>query len=83
MAWEAGAIEEDLVVPDDDEAYERAVSALATVAATQRAALVLCYVDGFSVAETATLLGRSVEAVESLLARGRRSFKRSYREGPE
>ena len=82
VAWEAGAIEEDLVVPDDDEACERAVSALAAVAATQRAALVLCYVDGFSVAETATLLGRSVEAVESLLARGRQSFKRSYREGP-
>ena len=51
------------------------------MAASQRAALVLCYVDGFSVAETAALLGKSVEAVESLLARGRHSFKRAYEEG--
>ena len=71
----------DLVVPDDARARERAVTALASVAASQRAALVLCYVDGFSVAETATLLGKSVEAVESLLARGRQSFKRAYEEG--
>ena len=71
----------DLVVPDDARARERAVTALCSVPASQRAALVLCYVDGFSVAETAALLGKSVEAVESLLARGRHSFKRSYREG--
>jgi DNA-directed RNA polymerase specialized sigma24 family protein len=44
---------------------------------------VLCYVDGFSVAEAATVLGTSVEAVESLLARGRQSFKRAYEEGIE
>ncbi len=74
---------DDLVVGDDDEAHGRAVQALAAVAASQRAALVLCYVDGFSVAEAARLLGKSVEAVESLLARGRQSFKRAYQESAE
>ena len=80
VAWEADGVEDELVVPDDSRARERAVQALASVAASQRAALVLCYVDGFSVDETATLLGKSVEAVESLLARGRQTFKRAYRE---
>ena len=80
MAFEADEIEDQLVVPDNAPARERAVRALASVAASQRAALVLCYVDGFSVAETAALLGKSVEAVESVLARGRRSFKRAYLE---
>ena len=73
-------LEDELVVPDDEEARERAMQALAAVAASQRAALVLCYVDGFSMAEAAQLLGKTVEAVESLLARGRQSFKRAYQE---
>jgi len=77
---EVDEIEEQLIVPDDSEARERAIAALAGVAASQRAALVLCYVDGFSVPEAARLLGKSVEAVESLLARGRQSFKRAYLE---
>jgi RNA polymerase sigma-70 factor (ECF subfamily) len=80
VAFGAEEIEDDVVVCDDGGARDRAVSALASVAASQRAALVLCYVDGFSVAETAALLGKSVEAVESLLARGRQSFKRAYLE---
>jgi RNA polymerase sigma-70 factor (ECF subfamily) len=80
VAWEVDEIEEQLVVPDDSEARERAIAALASVAASQRVALVLCYVDGFSVPEAAQLLGKSVEAVESLLARGRQSFKRVYLE---
>ena len=65
-----------------DAGDERAMLALASVAAGQRAALVLCYVDGYAVAEAAALLGKSVEAVESLLARGRRSFRRAYLEEP-
>jgi RNA polymerase sigma-70 factor (ECF subfamily) len=81
LAFEADEVEAELVLPDDAQARERAVQALASVAASQRAPLLLCYVEGFSVAETAALLGTSVEAVKSLLARGRQSFKRSYREG--
>ena len=80
VAWEVDEIEDQLVVLDDTEARERAIAALASVAASQRAALVLCYVDGFSVPEAAQLLGKSVEAVESLLSRGRQSFKRAYLE---
>jgi RNA polymerase sigma-70 factor (ECF subfamily) len=78
-----GQPEEELRVTEGEDAREHAIAALANVAASQRAALVLCYVDGYSVAETARLLDRSVEAVESLLARGRQSFKRSYLEAAE
>jgi RNA polymerase sigma-70 factor (ECF subfamily) len=80
VAWATEELEEKLVVPSDEKARERAITALAAVAASQRGALVLCYVDGYSVAEAAQLLGKSAEAVESLLTRGRQSFKRSYLE---
>jgi RNA polymerase sigma-70 factor (ECF subfamily) len=72
--------EDELVIEDQQRAQDGAIAALAAVAASQRAALVLHYVDGYSVPETAKFLGKSVEAVESLLARGRQSFKRAYRE---
>ena len=76
---EAAPARGELVMPED-ETGERTCAALAAVAASQRSALVLCYVDGYSVPEAARLLGKSAEAVESLLARGRRSFKRAYLE---
>jgi RNA polymerase sigma-70 factor (ECF subfamily) len=81
-AWEAEQLGMELVVEDTHEARERALVALSAVAASQRAALVLCYLDGFSVPEAARLLDKSLEAVESLLARGRQSFKRAYLEEP-
>jgi RNA polymerase sigma-70 factor (ECF subfamily) len=62
------------------DARDRAVAALAAVAASQRAALVLCYLDGFSVQEIAAALGKSTAAVHSLLERGRASFKSAYLE---
>jgi RNA polymerase sigma-70 factor (ECF subfamily) len=65
----------------DDGPHERTLAALAAVPAAQRIALVLRHVDGLSVPEVATHLGRSVEAVESLLARGRLGFKRAYTDG--
>lgn len=80
VVWEAEAIEQELIVDDADEMRDRATAALASVAASQRAALVLCYVDGYSVPEAAQQLEKSVEAVESLLARGRQAFKRAYLE---
>jgi RNA polymerase sigma-70 factor, ECF subfamily len=80
LAGQDDEVEDELVVPDYDEARERATAALASVAASQRAALVLCYVDGFSVREAADILGKGPEAVESLLARGRAAFKRAYLE---
>ena len=60
------------------ETTDRAVAALATVAASQRAALVLCYLDGFSAQEIASALAKSTAAVHSLLERGRASFKAAY-----
>src|SRR4051794_12925542 len=65
-------------VPED--ANDLAVAALARVPASQRAALVLRHLDGFSVPEIASALGRSIEAVESLLVRGRTNFRRAYAE---
>jgi DNA-directed RNA polymerase specialized sigma24 family protein len=43
----------------------------------------LRHLDGLSVPEVAATLERSVEAVESLLARGRVSFRRAYTEVSE
>lgn len=63
---------------DGEQMRERTVEALAQVPAAQRAALVLRHLDGLSVPEVASALGRSVEAVESLLARGRVTFRRAY-----
>ena len=71
---------DELVAWDTETSRERAVEALDRVAASQRAALVLHYLDGFSVAEVARHLGKSEHATESLLARGRESFKRAYLE---
>jgi len=64
----------------DDAGRERAVAALAAVPASQRTALVLCYLDGFTAAEVGGELGKSTAAVHSLLERGRESFKRAYLE---
>src|SRR4051812_34210701 len=58
-----------------DDERRRAVAALAAVPPSQRAALVLCYMDGFSAAELAAALGKSPAAVHSLLERGRAAFR--------
>jgi RNA polymerase sigma-70 factor (ECF subfamily) len=48
---------------------------LLTLAPDHRTVLTLRYVDDLSVPETADLIGRSVHATESLLARARRAFR--------
>ncbi len=70
---------DDVAVEDSDE-RSRVLVALGAVPETQRAALVLRHMEGLSVPELAAVLGRSVEAAESLLARGRSQFKRAYLE---
>ena len=81
LSWEIDVDEETVLVPEDDEtAREWAIAALARVPSPQREALVLRYLDGLSVPEVATVLQRSVAAAESLLARGRVAFRRSYQE---
>jgi RNA polymerase sigma-70 factor, ECF subfamily len=58
---------------------ESALNALQCVPLSQRAALSLRYQDGLSVSEVAKALGRSIHATESLLARGKETFRRNYR----
>jgi RNA polymerase sigma-70 factor (ECF subfamily) len=58
------------------EESRRAVqAALAQLPERQRAAIVLCHYEELSQAEGARLLGVSVDAFESLLARGRRALR--------
>jgi len=65
--------------PDDGD--DLAMLALAAIPRDQRLALVLRHVDELSVPEIAAALGRSIEAVESLLSRARAGFRRAYLEG--
>lgn len=74
----------DLEVSSHDaEVRERALAALAAVPTSQRAVLVLRYLDGLSVPEVARAIGKSLHATESLLARGRDAFKRRYAEAAD
>ncbi|WP_421786054.1 RNA polymerase sigma factor [Hyphobacterium sp.] len=57
------------------QARQRVISAVAALPARQRAALEMCHFQGFSNIEAAEKLDISVDALESLLARGRRKLK--------
>ena len=65
---------------EGESSRDRAVVALQDVAEVQRTALTLRYMDGMSVPEVATALGKSIHATESLLARGKSRFKQAYAE---
>lgn len=77
-AIQASLDEDDFVVWEGEESRQKAVRALGSVPGSQRAALVLRYLDGLSVPQVAQTLGKSVHATESLLVRGRAGFKRAY-----
>jgi RNA polymerase sigma-70 factor (ECF subfamily) len=62
---------------------EQVEAALGRLPASQRAALLLAYVDGMTVREIAQTLGRSEKAIESILSRGRASFRSAYGEIPD
>jgi RNA polymerase sigma-70 factor, ECF subfamily len=51
--------------------------ALRSLAAMQRAALTLHYMDDLTLSEVAAELGKSEAAVESLLSRGREALRRA------
>jgi RNA polymerase sigma-70 factor (ECF subfamily) len=80
-----GAVEVSTEIPDerasatrrfDEEQRSRRIrGALAALPVRQRAAIVLCYYQGRSNIEAAELLDVSVDALESLLSRARRSLK--------
>lgn len=79
-AIQASLDEDDFVIWEGEESRQRAVLTLGSVPGSQRAALVLRYLDGLPVPEVARTLGKSIHATESLLARGRANFKRAYME---
>lgn len=60
--------------------HDWVAEALARLPAGQRTVVVLRYLDGLSVPEVAATVGKSVHAVESLLARGRANLKRALSE---
>jgi RNA polymerase sigma-70 factor (ECF subfamily) len=68
----------DTAVWDAAEERELTLRTLDALPAVQRAALVLRYLDDLSVRDVARALGKSVHATESLLARGKESFRRAY-----
>ena len=57
---------------------DRVMTALDRLPATQRAALLLAYVDGLSVREIGKELGKSEKAIESILSRGRAGFRNVF-----
>lgn len=60
--------------------WQRVEDALAALPQRQREALLLCHYEGQSNAEAAAVLEVSVEALESLLARARRTLRATLRE---
>jgi len=72
--WTSGPADSHLA----DDTSERVLRALGSLPERQRAAVVLRYLDEFSVAEIATDMDIEYRAAESLLARGRRGFKKAW-----
>ena len=60
------------------EARDAVEAAMAQLPSDQRIALLFRYLDGLSVREVARSIRRSEKATESLLARGRESFRRAF-----
>ncbi|MEO0398987.1 MAG: RNA polymerase sigma factor [Pseudomonadota bacterium] len=73
-ADQSPSAEAQLIAADRASTIEAALQALP---ARQREAIVLCHYQELSNGEAAEILGASVEAVESLLARARRTLKAS------
>lgn len=69
-----------LALDETSAAEARILAALEAVPDHYRLALILRYVDDLSVSETAELLGKSVAATESLLARARTALAGEYEE---
>ncbi len=61
------------------EVAQRVDSALAGLPERQRAAIVLCHHQGLGNIEAAAVMGVGVEALESLLARGRRALRQKLK----
>ncbi|HTH16162.1 MAG TPA: sigma-70 family RNA polymerase sigma factor [Magnetospirillum sp.] len=86
----ASANIEDVAEPEDDQpdsvstihrrqVYERLGDAMSAIPEQQRAALTLAYFEEMGNAEIAQVLGTTVQAVESLLKRGRQGLRERLR----
>ena len=79
-----GVPDENGLRPDQAPAGQRLAAALARELAAlperQRTALMLCHSQGMSNRDAAAVLGVSVDALESLLARGRRTLRVALRD---
>lgn len=83
----------DINIVDESAFIERSINAKADLAVQkialdtlperQKTAIALCAIRGFSNSEAAVVMGVSVEALESLLARGRRKLKKLYQQAIE
>lgn len=65
----------------DDARRPAVLAALDALSERHRSMLILHHVDGMPTTELAEVMGISVRAVESALARARRSFRDHYDEG--
>jgi RNA polymerase sigma-70 factor, ECF subfamily len=65
------------------EARESVEAALARLSPEQRVVLVFRYLDGFTVREIASAIGRTESATESLLVRAREAFRRAHGGSPD
>ncbi len=63
-----------------DQRQARLEAAIQALPPRQRAALNLCYYEGFKNAEAAEVLGIKVKALESLLGRARESLRSQFKE---
>ena len=78
LVWAAGHRTDDDQLDDlDRESPQRVVELLRGLSSAHRLVLALRYVDELTVEEIANLLGRSVRATESLIARARRALTSS------
>ena len=64
---------------EERDVQEHVAAALRSLPDSQRAAITLCHYQGFRNIEAAEALGVSVDALESLLARGRRTLRERLR----
>jgi len=74
---------EELLTWEGEASRDKALAALERLPGSQRSAMVLKYFDDLSVPEIANAMHKSIHAIESLLARGRESFKRFYLESED
>lgn len=73
----AGGISENL---DEDDKLRKLTAAMVELPESQRSALMLCHYQGFSNKEAAVIMNVSVKAIESTLARAKRSLRKKIAE---